>query len=291
MLAGMSGLVARWIAVRGAVADTAALARALDAAVTRGRRAWPTVTLAPEAFADRLAALAPDDVDPVPAIASLRVEELYLATACLLGDGAAIAELEHKLMPAATRGAAVLVAADAAEIAQHVRGRLLVAEPGRRPALAQYAGRGSLEGWIRVAAARAALNLLRGRRRDERTRDAAAALEVEDLGPELRLVKERFREPMREATQRAFAALPDDHRELLRLHVLDGLSLDELGRLHDVHASTVSRWLARIRDKIAADTRRYFAERCGLPPGECDTLVRAVQSDLELSVERLLGDG
>jgi RNA polymerase sigma-70 factor, ECF subfamily len=260
--------------------------RELAAAFERGRRAWPDVSLTPERFAAHLALVLDDEAVKLGA---LRVEELYLACGCLAGDGGALGELERRYMPAAARAATVLGIGEPAEIVQHVRHRLLVADPGRTPGLAQYAGRGSLEGWIRVAAARIALNLLRGRKRDAAAREAAAALGPIELSPELRLIKERFREPMERATERAFASLPDDQRDILRLHVLDGLTLEELGRLYDVHASTVSRWLARIRDKIATDTRRYFADQCGLEPGECDTLVRAVQSELEVSVERLLG--
>jgi RNA polymerase sigma-70 factor (ECF subfamily) len=171
-----------------------------------------------------------------------------------------------------------------------VRARLLVGDGPTPPGIAQYAGIGSLEGWLRVAAVRTALNAIRGAKREVRARESLLAAVGEPITePELALVKVRYRGALEQATVKAFEQLPADQRELLRLYVVDGLTLEELSRIHDVHTATVSRWLTRIRDKIAADARRYFASECHLPPSECDSLLRVVQSEMHVSVARLLG--
>ena len=51
------------------------------------------------------------------------------------------------------------------EVKQRLAVRLLVAEGGRRPALAEYGGRGSLDAWLRISATRVALELGRGEAR------------------------------------------------------------------------------------------------------------------------------
>jgi len=270
------------------ITDEANVERVLSAAAARGRRAWPQLALTDEQFVRHLAPRLVSGRDPIVAIEGLRAEELFLACACAHGDPAAVAALEQHYMPAAHKAVmGIDTSQDArAEALQRLRARLFV---GENPAIAQYAGVGSLEGWVRVTAVRTALNTLRGARREVSARDSLlAAVGSSGVEPELELVKQRYRGELEQATVRAFEQLPDEQRELLRLYVVDGLTLEELARIHEVNASTVSRWLLRIRDKIAADARRHFAERCDLPASECESLVRAVQSEMHVSVARLL---
>jgi hypothetical protein len=57
-----------------------------------------------------------------------------------------------------------------------------------------------------------------------------------------------------------------------------------------VHGSTVSRWLTALRASVLEDVRVRLAERLGLAGNyaDVDSLIRAVQSELDLTLSRLL---
>lgn len=77
-------------------------------------------------------------------------------------------------------------------------------------------------------------------------------------------------------------------RTVFRLHLLDGLSLDEIGRLYGVNKSSVSRWLGAVRAHLLDTARSELAAR--LAPGDLASLVRAFRENLDLSLTRLLRD-
>ena len=88
-----------------------------------------------------------------------RAADLYLATACIAGDPAAIALLDASL-PAIIRPALArlgIPVCDDDEIAQRVRVALLVRNEAGDCGLAGYSGRGELRAYVRSAALRIAL--------------------------------------------------------------------------------------------------------------------------------------
>lgn len=216
-------------------------------------------------------------------------EDLRVAWAAARGDGSALRRVDAliaEIAPAVRRidGSPAFVD----EVAQAVRVRLLVAEPGGAPRIAAYRGRGPLAAWIRAAATRVAIDL---------KRSAAPALAGDDLladlvsgepDPALRHLKTLHRADFQAALAEALAALPDRQRAVLRLHHVDGLRLAEIGRLYGVHESTVSRWLARAVEEVADQARRRLTERLSLSGSSLDSLARLVRSQLDLSIARIL---
>jgi len=234
---------------------------------------------------------------PQPSINALYLTELFLCCACAQGDAAALREFEQAYLPAAEQAvySIKMPPAQREDVMQLVRTRLLLPETrsdgtSRPPLIGSYRGSGSLHGWLRSTAARTALNSLRGDRRraarDKQSMASQLASEIDE--PELGYIRAHYREELQHALEQAFLRLTDEQRDLLRLYTVEGLGLDELAGIHGVAASTVSRWLARIRAKLGSDARRYFAERLSLADAECDSLVRLLQSNLHLSVARLL---
>ncbi|MGZ3440355.1 MAG: sigma factor-like helix-turn-helix DNA-binding protein, partial [Polyangia bacterium] len=135
---------------------------------------------------------------------------------------------------------------------------------------------------------RAALDLLRagGVR-------AAAEVEPDDLAgeggsPELDYVKDRYRPQFKAAFQEALRGLDAEQRNVLRLHVVEGLNIDEIGALFKVHRSTVARWIAGARQQVLADARARLRAELGLSAGEFDSLAGVVRSQLDLSVAKIL---
>src|SRR5204863_2993549 len=115
------------------------------------------------------------DRDPLDALASLRIADLYLCCACARGDRAALAALERGYFGdvdgalASFRGKGIAPE----EIKQQLRERLLTARDGGRPRILDYGGRGDLGRWLRAVAVRAAIDAVRQSGREVLTGDDA----------------------------------------------------------------------------------------------------------------------
>jgi RNA polymerase sigma-70 factor (ECF subfamily) len=106
--------------------------------------------------------------------------------------------------------------------------------------------------------------------------------------PELALLRARYRDDFRQAFTAAIATLSARERTLLRLTALDGLTLAQVAPLYGKDLSTISRWLAKARELLLNQTRAGLSERLGLSTGELDSVMRAADSELHLSLARLL---
>ncbi|HOX44165.1 MAG TPA: sigma-70 family RNA polymerase sigma factor [Myxococcota bacterium] len=272
------------------------LDEALGAAWEAGARAWPGVDLPREAFAAWLAARLPPGGQGLAALAALRAPDLYLACAAARGDPAAqralgglCAELLRLELPRLG-----LQAVELDDLLQRVLDKLLVAAPGRAARLEQYAGQGALRSWLRVVARREALDrkALVVREvpwQEESLEDVLGALSAAD--PELEQLKGQYRQEFKAAFGEAFGALDARERNLLRHLVFDRLSMEQIGALYHVHQSTVSRWLAKVHARLLSGTLRALGGRLRVGRREADSILRLIQSRLEVSMRRLLGDG
>jgi RNA polymerase sigma-70 factor (ECF subfamily) len=211
------------------------------------------------------------------------VTDQSLITEVLAGKADALAELERLLSREASRVAVShRLAVD--ELRQAVRERLLVGDP---PRLAQYDGTGPLAAWLRAVASRVASNLARATAKEELV---SAVPEASLAAPtaELALLRGQYRAHFREAFAGALAALEASERTVLRLHTLDGLSLASIGAMFHRDASSVSRWLAKIRAQLLAETRRRLGARLSLQGSELESLMRVADSELTMSLSGLL---
>lgn len=262
--------------------DDAVRARAQEA-IAACAAAWPGVRVEPAVVEGRLReAGAADD---------RYLADLCLTAACLAGDPAAQRALDRLIRAEAQRVVGELrqPAWLADEVHQELGQRLLVAAPGGAPRLGTYAGQAALGRWLGVAAMRTALNLIRGARPEAPLgeHDVADAL----LPPELAVVRDRYRAEVEHAVRAAFDALDSARdRNLLRMYYLERVGLDRLGQVFGVHGSTVSRWLTALRASVLEDVRTRLSERLGIAGnyGDVDSLIRAVQSELDLTLSRIL---
>jgi len=262
----------------------------LTAVRERAMAAYPQVPLGAVAFARTLGAHAAGP-DPLAALEALHTDDLYLTAACLGGDGAALEVLEQ-LVRGTVPGAVArlrLEASTVREVEQLVRQRLLVAPVRGTPKLAEYGGRGALKQWLRAVALRVALNHLDAQR-PESSLDADGAPAVAAAGPdpELALLKQHAREEFKAALQETLSGLPPHERSLLRLYFLEGLTVEQIGRMEGTHKSTISRWLAKARAAVLDDVRVRLGEKLGLKAAELDSLIVALRSQLHLSLHKAL---
>jgi RNA polymerase sigma-70 factor, ECF subfamily len=256
--------------------------------------AWPDVTLAAELFVRHLVSKLPGETVSEQALADLRAGDLYLACACAEGVPAALAAFDDRCLGVVDAAVARMDTARgfADEVKQVVRRLLLVSDGARRPRIAEYAGRGELRGWVRVVAAREALRLLRGDRREVPVEAALldrAATDGED--PELRYLKEVYRGQFRAAFREAMASLTDRERNLLAHQFLDGLTLDDIASLYRVHRATVARWLARARKLLLRRTQGTLRARLRVDAEEMESIMRLIESRLDVTLPPLMREG
>lgn len=224
-----------------------------------------------------------------------RAEELVLATMAARGHAAAIAEVEQRYAKVLTTVCRRFATPrePAEDLLQSLRGRWFVGEGDRAGRLADYSGQGSLEGFLRVTAVRWFLDL--GKRKD-RAREVLAGstpvLEHAALGDlELSIIKAEHREQVTRALHRAASALAPGDRLLLRQHVVDGLTIDQLAAALGLHRATAARRVASARDKLASETRRELQRSLALDEQELGELLAQTMSQLEVSLRKLLASG
>ena len=253
---------------------------------SHGRAAWPAVAIADDAIAARLARLVRDDRDA--ALDDLHAADLFLATALAVRDAGALQAFEVELVPEiqiALRRLR-LPAAEVEDITQALRSELLT---GDDPKIASYAGRGGLVAWLQVIATRNAFKRTRHTAR-ERSLDEVLLDHWPDPtpGPELRHLRDTYTAALKTAIREAFGALEVRQRNLLRQHLLDELTIDDLARMYRAHRSTCARWLADARVELTSRTRKLLIAALGLRTAELDSLLRFLDSDIELSISRIL---
>jgi RNA polymerase sigma-70 factor (ECF subfamily) len=283
-----SVFLAHW--AQGATQADASLEQSLAEALRLGREAWSALSVADTDFAVYLATRVRRGVDPAREIRNLHAQDLFLCCACAGRDPNAIRALHMSYLDCVPRylERMNLSAAEREEVREALAERLLVGSGGAAGRIAEYAGRGPLAGWIRVAAVRTALNQIRrARRHMEAVRRAEAATPpTPDL--ELEILKHHHRSDFELAFRDALATLDQRGRSLLRLRYLEELGLRELAALKGVHRETIRRWLAAAEEAVFAETRRLLAERLRLSPSSCDSLLEIVRTQLATTLHSLL---
>jgi RNA polymerase sigma-70 factor (ECF subfamily) len=260
-------------------ADERAAEELLVAALRASEERWPQIRGAADALLDQLARHLPARLEE---LRSLSLGDLLLAGACKAGDRAALAEFDRRLSVLVPRCVAGFALASADEVQQQLRQKLFT---GDEPRIAGYSGRRPLEAWLRVAALRCAID-------QQEAHKPGDDHELEDLcagpDPELDAMKLLDGEALRAILREVLQGLPSAQRALLKLHYLEGISLEKLAMMDGVHRTTVARRLAETRSEALERLRAILAERLRLSPGDGESLIRFVRSRLDLSLHRAL---
>jgi RNA polymerase sigma-70 factor (ECF subfamily) len=253
------------------------LSPALRNAVGQARAAWPEVEVPDDAFASYLLARA-SGAD----LSMLHVRDLYLACGCSRGNAQALAIFDRDfaapLASIVARGGSPEHVG--AEVAQRLRERLLVRDGARPPRITEYAGKGSLAGWLRVAAVREASKV----QRHERVHASLRPDEPPPAAtPEEAAIRARYGEAFNAAFRDAFRMLPAAERVVLRLHFAEGLNLDGLAVALGFSRATAGRRLVDARARLRDETMRLLGDRLAAPPDEIASVLAALRSRLEIT--------
>jgi RNA polymerase sigma-70 factor (ECF subfamily) len=269
----------------GASLQPEAVEEALRLLFASGRETWRGIDVPAPVFARHLGSVWSPRVSRLE---NLRGADLYLACACAAGDPRALAALEPLLAGACTAlpgGSSVL----SDEVRQELRERLLVADRGAAPLIATYSGEGALTSWLKVIAVRAALRRQKSVAREvELDPEQMGGLDSGKPDPELDYLKLRHGEDFRAAFKDAAHALPPRDRTLLRLYYADGLGVERIGSIYQVHPSTASRWLQSVREALLLETRRLLGERLKLTSSEVESLLGLLRSGMQASLRGVL---
>lgn len=226
---------------------------------------------------------------------TLALEDVALALAAALGEPNAVAEIERTIIEPLPRTLSRLRPTPELvdELRQELREKLLVGPAGGAPKLLEYKGRGPLGAWARVIALRAAYDRGRASSSPESNKNKESESALDGLidggdDPEIAELRRRYSAELREAFRAAAKRLDAEERAVLRSQTIDGLSIDQIGALYQVHRATAARWVQQAKASLLDALREELAKRLGESHDACDSVVALVRSRIDLSLERAL---
>lgn len=250
------------------------------------RRAHPNVAVSANAFS---AACARRQLDSEKAMT--HAGDLLLAAGLELKDRAAL----EWLMSEVQRLCQLLDGRVPKNVREEVASAvvdMVLGTSGLPAKIANWQARGPLSGWLQVIVVRQAQARWKneGARRTDEDIERAVLQDLQQPGPslELQALKARFQGALGPSLRAAAEKLSSKERALIAMHYVDGVSLDGLARAYQVHRATVARWLSVAREAFLEGTRDALAERTHLPRLEVDSVVRALQSQVDISLRQLL---
>lgn len=266
--------------------DVEALRAMLGDAIDTAESSWNSFAVTGETFATYLGTIAEKNGECQRFWN--HVSDLYLCCACADEAPQALKEFDVNCLEPLGGVLRRVTASDdeIAEVKQVLRTRLFVASPAAPAKIRSYLGRGNLRSWLRAAAVREAIAILRHHKKH-------TLFEADELLPdtgdvELNHFRELYTLEFKSALQSSFAELSVRERNVLRQVVLDGLSVGRVAKLHGVHRGSASRWLTDIREQLAIATKERLGAKLQLPAEELSSIMRLVDSRVDISLERIL---
>jgi RNA polymerase sigma-70 factor (ECF subfamily) len=290
-------MLARWFfeaAGRGRPPDgraAAVVSTALRDALSRARADWPNVTVDDETYARHVGACVGDGPDPVAELERLCLVDLYLARACLDRVPGAVATFDKLYRQRVARGLRRLGPARDLDddVWQTLCTQLFVGSAESGPRIGSYRGRSPLKYFVVVCSQRLGLNHERARRGRDRLADRLAREPpADERGPELSIIRQRFRAPFEAALRDAVAELPARDRTLLHLRLVGHASTGRLAKMFRVSEATISRRLSTVRGDVWTTVTRRLTRELGLRTDEIASLTRALASQIDIAVSVVL---
>ncbi len=151
--------------------------------------------------------------------------------------------------------------------------RIVLIGEASTPAIATYKALGSLDGWMRVTATRAAHRVLRGRQPE------AIALSDRSIdqgvwhSAEHDALRREFRERFTASMTHSFATLSSQDRRALRQHYQDKLSIDVLAQVWNLHRASAARRIAGARTRLRKQVLASLESDMGLSPSSAIRMI------------------
>jgi len=205
--------------------------------------------------------------------------DLELARLCAEGDEHAWERFVREYRPLLYRAADALDRTQGArEIADSLYADLygLKDTGGQRQSLFRYyQGRSSLATWLRAVLAQRYVDRVRVQRKVEPLPDEDTAAPVDELDPD----RPRYVALVRQALERAVAALTARERLRLGCYYLQELTLAQTGRIMKESEATASRQLSRTRVAVRRDVERQLRDEARLTDDQIAACFASVADD------------
>ncbi|HET9960063.1 MAG TPA: sigma-70 family RNA polymerase sigma factor [Polyangiaceae bacterium] len=213
-----------------------------------------------------------------------RVEDDFVRLACLRGrPGAAEVLNEVYLLPLAEGIQRVCRSPELTDgVLQNLREKLLLPPA---PRLLAYQAPGNFRAWLKVVATSLALDVARelGIKR-QREVELDEQLEALAAGPEEQYVRAELQEAFREALRAAVKGLRERERQVLRMHLVAGWNITQIGRVFSVNKSTAARWLVAAKDQLHVLLCADLGRRLGANSGEDSLVLEEMPSRLDINL-------
>lgn len=253
----------------------------------KARAAWPAFAVERAAFE----AFFTERGLAIEALDEARAADAYLVIGCLAGDPAAVTALVKGPLAAcesSLRRHLPSPEARADEL-QAMTVHMLTAgdaDPDN-PRLAQYHGRAALEAWLRISATRRALRRLEREGRNV-AYDQVAFDKASESDPEMSMLRRQYRDDIAAIFREAIAAVTPEDRVLLRLHYVEGLTLNALAVLRKTSRSGVHRQLESARAILFERIGGLVRQKLRLSSSQQGSMLRIFESDLREALGILL---
>jgi len=214
--------------------------------------------------------------------------DLYLACAAGAGDHAAVRLIDERFiarLPARIRRLGS-PRDKVSDVLQSVRERLFL---GDVPRIRAYNGAGPLEQWIKVVAIRTAIDLHRSDQSIPRVEGAwLETVAPRDADLSALVMKVEYKRELEAAIRELVPQLSARDRSVLRLHVVEGVSIEKIAASYGVHRVTVARWVWTAGEILLDGLRARFRTKFGIVPSEFDSMARMAKSQLSIDLAGLL---
>ena len=257
----------------------------------KSQAAWPALACDAASFwrlAERCCELLRTERAAVD-LADVNGRDIYIVAALLDEKLGAYQAFDQTFLQP-TRGALARTGLNDAGIAdamQIVRERLLLPHDGQPPRILDVVGQGDLAAFLRVVAVRTALNLRRTDARLENEDQTVFDKLIASHDPEQDLLKKEARELLKTAIAAAVQSLSTRDKTLLRLHFFHQLTIDDLGRMYEVHRATAARWLGKIHEHLDRATRDELARRLDTTSDHLESVLLLAHSNLRSSFHQV----
>jgi RNA polymerase sigma-70 factor (ECF subfamily) len=257
-------------------------------ALAVGLSAWPGVAVTPAQFG-RYLADHPGILDrATPPI----LEDIYLACACAEDVPGALRSFRDRFFPVVA--SAVRRLDDSPPFADEVYQRLcevlFVDGASGSKKIARYEGQGPLAGFVGTAARRIALRLATS---SARFHGEEALIQHFSQIPEYEttLLKVRHRETFNRALSVALRQLTRRERLILRMNLVERVSVTRIAAIYKVSQPTVTRWIQRSARRIFATVKSLVCEELQIDTRELESLLLLVRSQIEITLSQASGNG
>ena len=256
----------------------------MQSALVAALKEWPGVQHSEAEFAAHLAKVGAS----AEAVEAHGVD-LVLASACAAGDGNALSVFERlhisRLASHVTR--LRLSPEQLNELEQLIRVGLFTGSSAR---ILRYSGKGPLAAWLRILAIRMAIDKLQAHPIESQLDATAVESFVAHMplrrDPAVKIIWEPL---LRDAIEDSLAGLPMREKTVLRLHYVEGLNIEAIGMIFQVHRATVARWLLAIRSAVMATIRERLSLKLPSTTSDIRRVFAQLQSELQLTISRVLG--